>query len=58
MPRMHDGYPCTGRDMYGRWGYILWDRLCRACMMDIHVQVEICMADGDTFSDIGYAAHA
>jgi hypothetical protein len=42
MPRMHDGYPCTGRDMYGRWGYILWDRLCRACMMNIHVQVEIC----------------
>jgi hypothetical protein len=25
---MHDGYPCTGGDMYGRWGYILWDRLC------------------------------
>jgi len=32
MPRMHDGYPCTGRD--------------------------ISTADGDTFSDIGYAAHA
>ena len=42
MPRMHDGYPCTGGDMYGRWGCILWDRLCRACMMNIHVQVEIC----------------
>ena len=27
----------------------------RACMMDIHVQVEICTADGDTFSGIGYA---
>jgi hypothetical protein len=25
---MHDGYPCTGGDMNGRWGYILWDRLC------------------------------
>ena len=24
-------------------------------MVDIHVQVEICMADGDTFSGIGYA---
>ena len=24
-------------------------------MMDIHVQVEICTADGDTFSGIGYA---
>jgi hypothetical protein len=24
-------------------------------MMDICVQVEICMADGDTFSGIGYA---
>jgi hypothetical protein len=23
-------------------------------MMDIHVQVEICTADGDTFSGIGY----
>jgi hypothetical protein len=86
MPRMHDGYPCTCRDMYGRRGYILWDRLglsmhgeypctggdtvctadgdtfsgigyARACMMDIHVhvQVEICTADGDTFSGIGYA---
>ncbi len=98
--------------MYGRWGYILWDRLwpsmlggypctgrdictadgdtfpgiryARACMVDIHVQVEICTADGihslgfvmpehawwismyctgrdictadgDTFSGIGYA---
>ena len=27
----------------------------RACMVDIHVQVEICMADGDTCSGIGYA---
>ncbi len=25
---MDNGYPCTGGDMYGRWGYILWDRLC------------------------------
>jgi hypothetical protein len=24
---MRGGYPCTGGDMYGRWGYILWDRL-------------------------------
>jgi hypothetical protein len=24
-------------------------------MVDIHVQVEICTADGDTFSEIGYA---
>ena len=24
-------------------------------MVDIHVQVEICTADGDTFSWIGYA---
>jgi hypothetical protein len=27
----------------------------RACMVDIHVQVEICKAYGDTFSGIGYA---
>jgi hypothetical protein len=30
----------------------------QACMVDIHVQVEICMTDGDPFSGIGYAAHA
>ncbi len=23
---MHGEYPCTGGDMNGRWGYILWDR--------------------------------
>ncbi len=26
-PSMHGGYPCTGRDMYVRWEYILLDRL-------------------------------
>ncbi len=41
-PSMHDGYPCTGGDIctadgdtFSRIGY------ARACMVDIHVQVEI-----------------
>ncbi len=42
--------------MYGRWGYILWDRLGPsmhggyACTL---VENDICTADGHTFSGIG-----
>ena len=52
---MDNGYPCTGGDMYGRWGYILWDRLCPSMHGGYPCAGrDICTADGDTFSGIGY----
>jgi len=44
---MHGGYPCTGGDMYGRWDTFSGIGYARACMVDIHVQVEICTAGGE-----------